>query len=233
MYDARTNPQHDVEAEMKFKKALKQINPQMGLALMERDDSSINNCVETKFGESQIKSFCSYQLTHTEANFVATVDISSMPREGVSVDNELTYPRLPLDSRSDFVSPNNLDVAEKVLASSLVVDEAMINNIEEATGDQSSSEQWKKERKFRFTASKFDLISKRQRSHEKFAADPINPKPFNSRYVEHGIKNEPIAIEQYMKKLCFPKDPSKGSQAWFCCLFGHAISRSLTRWQSC
>ena len=38
---------------MKFKKGLKQINPQMGLALMARDDSSINSCVETKFGESQ------------------------------------------------------------------------------------------------------------------------------------------------------------------------------------
>ena len=95
--------------------------------------------------------------------------------------------------------PNNFDVAEKALVSSLVVDETMINNIEEATRDQSSSEQWKKERKFRFTASKFDLISKRQRNHEKFAADLINPKPFTSRYVEHGIKNEPIAIEQYEK----------------------------------
>ena len=88
---------------------------------------------------------------------MATVDISSMPREDVSAVTELTYPRFPLDSRSDFVLPNNLDVAGKALVSSLVVDEAMINNIEEATRDQSSSEQWKKERKFRFTASKFDL----------------------------------------------------------------------------
>ena len=107
------------------------------------------------------------RLTHTEANFVATVDISSMPRQGVSEDNELTYPRFPLESRSDFVLPNNLDVTEKVPVSSLVVDEGMINNIAEATRDQSSSEQWMKERKFRFTASRFDLISKRQRSHEK------------------------------------------------------------------
>jgi len=54
LYDARVNTQHDVEAEMTLKKALKQINPQMGLALMEKDDSSANSCVETKFGESQI-----------------------------------------------------------------------------------------------------------------------------------------------------------------------------------
>ena len=61
LYDVRTNPQHDVEAEMKFKKALKQINPQMGLALMERDDYSINSCVETKLGESQIWSFLTWK----------------------------------------------------------------------------------------------------------------------------------------------------------------------------
>ena len=58
------------------------------------------------------------------------------------------------------------------------------------------AKQWKKERKFRFTASKFDLISKRQRNHKKFAVDLINPKPFTSRYVEHGIKYEPIAIQE-------------------------------------
>ena len=93
LYDARTSPEHEVEAKMKFKMALKQINPQMGLALMEQDDSSITNCVETKFGESQTGSFCSYQLTHAEVNFVATVDILSMPREDVSIDTEPTYPR--------------------------------------------------------------------------------------------------------------------------------------------
>lgn len=113
----------------------------MGLALMERDGSSLNSCVETRFGESQVGSFCSYQLTHSEANFVATVDISSMPREDVSTDTELTYPRFPLNSGSDFVWPDNLNDSEKALLSSLVVDETKINNIEEATRDQSSSEQ--------------------------------------------------------------------------------------------
>lgn len=97
LYEARSNPSHDVEAERKFKETLKDINPQMGLALM-----------ETKFGErvwrepSQIGSICSYQLSHTEANFVATVDISSMPRD-VTKETELTYPRFPLSSFSDFV----------------------------------------------------------------------------------------------------------------------------------
>lgn len=81
------------------------------------------------------------------------------------------------------------------------MDETIINNIEEAMRDQALSEHWKKERKFRFTASKFDLIVKRQRNHEKFAGDMINPKPFTSRYVEHGLKHEPIALEQYEKVM--------------------------------
>ena len=199
LYDARSNPKHDLQPEITLKKALQQINPQMGLAIMARDDASFNSYVETKFGESQIGLFCSYQLTHTEANFVATVDISSMPREDVRTETELTYPRFPLSSGNDFVWPDNLDDSEKALINYLVVDETMINNIEEATRDQSLSERWKKERQFRFTASKFDLIAKRQRNHEKFATDLIHPKQFTSRYVEHGLKHEPIAIQEYEK----------------------------------
>ena len=119
----------------------------------------------------------------------------------VTKETELTYPRFPLSSFSDFVWPENLNASEKALINSLVVDETIINNIEEAMRDQALSEHWKKERKFRFTASKFDLIVKRQRNHEKFAADMINPKPFTSRYVEHGLKHEPIALEQYENHL--------------------------------
>lgn len=85
----------------------------------------------------------------------------------------------------------------------------LINNMEEATRDQSLSEQWKNECKFRFTASKFDLISKTQRSHEKFAADLINPKLVFLRCVEHGIKNESIAIKQYEKIIFTQIKPVK------------------------
>ena len=145
IYDARCNTEHDFQAEMNLKKALQKINPQMGLSIMAREDSSLSKCVETKFGKSQIGSFCSYQLTDTEANFVATIDISAVPRNDIG-ETELTYPRFPLNSSSDFVWPDNLTVSEKALISSLVVDEIKINNIEEATRDQSTSEQWKKER---------------------------------------------------------------------------------------
>ena len=39
--------------------------------------------------------------------------------------------------------------------------------------------------------------------------DLINPKPFTSRYVEHGIKYEPIAIQEYEKVMFTRKTPVK------------------------
>ena len=128
IYDARCNPKHNFQAEMNFKKALEKINPQMGLSIMAREDSSLNKCMETRFGESKIGSICSYQLTHT------------VPRDD-SVETELTYPRFPLNLSGDFVWPDNLTESEKALISSLMVDETKINNIEEATRDQASSAQ--------------------------------------------------------------------------------------------
>ncbi|KAK2547039.1 hypothetical protein P5673_033198 [Acropora cervicornis] len=208
LYDARCNPKNDVEAEMKFKNALKDLNPGMGLSIMAGDDSSINSFVDVKFGSSQVGSFCSYQLAHTEANFAATVDISAVPR-GDDVTTELTYPRFPLNSGSDFVSPDRQSESEEALISSLVVDEVMINNIEEATRGQSLSERWKEERKYRLTASKFDLITKRQRNHDKFAADLMHPKQINSRGVQHGLKYEPIALQEYKKIMFARKTPVK------------------------
>jgi len=68
--------------------------------------------------------------------------------------------------------PDNIYDLEKALINTLVVNETIINNIEEAIRDQSSSEQWKKECKFRFKTPKFDLISKRLRNHKKICCIP-------------------------------------------------------------
>ena len=40
LYDARSNPVHDVQAEMNLKKALQNINPQMGWSVMAKDGST-------------------------------------------------------------------------------------------------------------------------------------------------------------------------------------------------
>ena len=208
LYEARMKPTHDLQAEADLKETLQGINPQFGLSLMAAENSP-TAFVQTKFGESQTGSFCSYQLTHTEANFSATIDIASIPRLNNSPPSELTYPRFPLSAMDTFDIPDNLDDAEKALIQTLEVDENSINSIESATREQSNSECWKNERKYRFTASRFQLISKRQRNHDKFAAELINPKPFSSRHVEHGLKYEPIALREYEKVMLTRKTPVK------------------------
>ena len=165
--------------------------------------------VQTKFGQSQTGSFCSYQLTHTEANFSATIDIASIPRLNNPPPTELTYARFPLSAMDTFVIPDNLNDAEKAFLQTLEVDENSINSIESTTREQSNSERWKNERKYRFTASRFQLISKRQRNHDKFAAELISPKPFSSRYVEHGLKYEPVALREYEKIMLTRNTPVK------------------------
>ena len=62
---------------------------------------------------------------------------------------------------------------------------------------------------------KVDLISKRQRNHDKFAMDLINPKALTSRYVEHGTKYEPIALQEYEKIMFARKTPVKVLKSGF------------------
>ena len=107
------------------------------------------------------------------------------------------------------MSPDRQSESDEALISSLVVDVVMINNIEEATRRQSLSECRKEERKYRLTASKFDLITKRQRNHDKFAADLMHLRQINSRCVQHGLKYEPIALQEYEKIMLARKTPVK------------------------
>ena len=137
------------------------------------------------------------------------ISTASIPRLNNSPPTELTYPRFPLSAMDTFDIPDNLDDAEKALIQTLEVDENSINSIESATREQSNSECWKNERKYRFTASRFQLISKRQRNHDKFAAELIHPKSFSSRHVEHGLKYEPIALREYEKVMLTRKTPVK------------------------
>ena len=96
---------------------------------------------------------------------------------------------------------DKLDEPERALMSFLAVDETVINNTESSIRGQFQSQWWKEEGKFRLTASKFDLKVERRRNFETFATELINSKPFTSRYVECGIKNEPVAHEAYEKLM--------------------------------
>ena len=62
---------------------------------------------------------------------------------------------------------------------------------------------------FRFTASTFHLISKRQKSHKNFAETLINPKSVTSKYLEHGKKFESVALREYEKLMCNRRTPVK------------------------
>ena len=103
--------------------------------------------VQTTFGQSQTGSFCSYQLTHTEANFSATTNIASIPWLNNSPPTELAYPRFPLSAMDTFVISDNLNDAEKALLRTLEVNENSFNSIESAMREQSNSDLWKNERK--------------------------------------------------------------------------------------
>ena len=73
--------------------------------------------------------------------------------------------------------------------------------LEGSTRDQASSELWRSQRRFRFTASHFYFISHPQRNLSNFANTLIHPKAFTSRHTSHGIKYEPEAIHAYMMHM--------------------------------
>lgn len=78
LYEARNNVVYNSTEEQKFKKVIRDINPQMGLAQI-ANLGSATHLKETRFGHSPVGSYASYQLTHTESNFNVCVDISSVP----------------------------------------------------------------------------------------------------------------------------------------------------------
>ena len=125
------------------------------------------------------------------------------------------YPQFPLRNIEEMVVPKNLSEDEKRLLKALQVEEDEINQIEAEIRDQAESDKWTEERKFRFTASKFHLISKRQRNHKNFAEILINPKSLTSKYLEHGNKFEPVVLREYEKLMCNRRTPVKVLQSGF------------------
>ena len=104
------------------------------------------------------------------------------------------------------VYPDTLTSEQRTFLSSLEVDEDKLNKIEMETREQVGSERWREER-FRFTASRFHLISRRQRNHHTFAKQLINSEEFTSRHTAHGRKYEPTATHEYQKFMTARKTP--------------------------
>ena len=99
----------------------------------------------------------------------------------------------------------NLD--QDAIFEHLIVDEQKLNDIEKHSREQSHSDKWKTERKYRLTASNFKTIVKRQRHHATLTKNLLNPKSVTSKYTEHGMKHEPIALQQYEKYMFSTRKP--------------------------
>lgn len=188
LYEAHKIPQHNIKEEEKFKTAIASINPKMGIATLL--SNPVSEMVQTKFGSSPVGSTNSYQLLYTEANFWVNININSVPRLPNSNIDINSYPCFPLKDSILRAYPDTVSGEERTFLTSLEVDENQINDIELETRDQASSYKWKEQRKFRFTASRFHLISRKQQNHETFAKDLMNPKKFASRHTSHGKKYE-------------------------------------------
>ena len=145
-------------------------------------------------------SFSSYQLSHTESNFDVIISIDSVPRSD-TVDHQIDrFPRFPLRNHPEG-EQRFLSDAESEFVTKFHLDEDEINTLEGDTREQANSQLWVSERKYRFTASNFHLISHRQRHHEYFANTVMHPKPFTSTHTRRGMKYDPEAVHAYMKYM--------------------------------
>ena len=211
LYDARMKNTHNLATEQNLKEQLRKIDPNMGLAQManELTDQAGAGYVETKFGKFQVGSFLSYQVTLTESHFKANASIDCIPRLDQVNKEALNYPRFPLRDIYSMVIPDNLSENNQKLLQSLILDEDEINELETQTRRQAECSKWNEERKFRFTASQYHLISKRKRNHSNFAEQLMNPTPVSSKYLEHGQKYEPVALMEYEKFMFNRRTPVK------------------------
>ena len=207
LYEARKEPDYNAVSEHCFKTELAKIDANMGFAQMIQGDDPVPDITDTKFGKSPVGSYLAYQTSFTESNFCAEADLTAIPRNNVPLQNVDNYPRFPLSEEAEMVLPRALTDAEKSLIQNLSVDEDKIHSIESSSRDQADCSEWKEERKYRFTASSFQFIAKRQRNHANFAQSLIHPKPFSSKYVAHGIKYEPVALQEYEKFMFNRKTP--------------------------
>ena len=140
--------------------------------------------------------------------------LSTVPRVDSANSNDLQiteFPRFPLNkSNEEFEIPVGISGDERSLLEKLQADDDKVNEIERKTRDQSNCQEWKDERKFRFTASNFGLICGRKRNHETLVKNLLNPKHFTSRYTNHGLKYEPIALERHVLKPGTPEHRNTG-----------------------
>ena len=206
--EARRGPSDNNESLQTLVQSLEHHSSKLGIAQVV-DTASIDTLpkIDTRFGQCPVGSFGCYQLSLTESNF----SFMSSGFEEVTrcVAEEFPpYPSFPLDDFNGCLEvPESLSDKERELLNKLKVDVIGANSLEQKTQDQADCEEWKRERKLRFTASNFGKIVRRQRNHDKFVKDLLAQKEFTSAAVDHGKKYEPVALkeyEKYMRKMGKP-----------------------------
>ena len=70
-----------------------------------------------------------------------------------------------------------------------------------------TSKEWQAERKFRYTASNFHTIVKRQRNHDTLVNNLLHPKLFTAKQTAHGKTYEPVALNEYEKYMFSTRNP--------------------------
>lgn len=207
LYEAGKNLGTQASDEALLKDKLQKINPKFSLSQIM--STGCTNLQETKFGKCPSGSYASYQLQFTESNFQVFCNIDSMPR--VDCHNEQNaisvYPPFPLQQSEPYEKPDDLRSSQEALLEHLIVDEVKLNTIEKKTIEQVASEEWQAERKFRYTASNFHTIVKRQRNHDTLVNNLLHPKPFTAKQTAHGKTYEPVALKECKKYMFSTRNP--------------------------
>ena len=115
LYEARKQPHYDPKNEASFKTELATIDPNMGFAHLSKSNNSSGETAQTKYGETPVGSFLSYQVSFTESNFSAEADLKAVPRNNVLSDSITAYPRFPLANENPMVTPRELSSEEAAL----------------------------------------------------------------------------------------------------------------------
>ena len=113
LYEAWKQPHYVPTNEASLKTELATIDPNMGFAHLHKCNNS-SETTHTKYGETPVGSFLSYQTSFTESNFSAEADLNAVPRNGALCDN-ITYTRLPLGNENPMVTPRELSTEEAAL----------------------------------------------------------------------------------------------------------------------
>ena len=132
LYRARKQPQYDPRNETSFKTDLAKIDPNMGFAQMSKGVNPSAEITNTKFGQTTVGSFLSYQTSLTESE----ADLNAVPRNSKLAQNIMAYPRFPLCNEDATVIPRQLSNEEQPLISHLTVDDDNVNATETSTREQ-------------------------------------------------------------------------------------------------